>query len=822
MLKTKLILKNLLTYFSIYIFILILYLYLKILYSMSNYVTIGYLKDFTKGVIKINSKGSSLSDGYVVSYDEIVNGEYFTYFKDNETNPKSIVAGLYVPYNDITSEFVSVDNLQLIFPKMMSLMVECDDVYISPCGGSVELDTMVNINLMVRTINGESVIRKITYEVNPILRKEENEFTLEKHTVSIDANLTDEDRSTIVTASYSFRNVLKNASIEIIQESNELSDWRFDYNTTDSISISACTTVFSNEGGSSTLTVKRCFTSHYYKEDSCGNKVATSAVSGNYDDVSRICQYDSTNGSVFKRSSNVITVGKQSVDASERHCIVFAEYDGCNDSITLKQEKGSSSSYDYTLKFLNENEYAVRSLTTSLPTEFTIPLISTTNLYINGEYINSIPYYDLKFVKYDDWYDAFLDEDAEEISIIVNVKESNPSKEFDRETELEIYNANDVTNRIRLLIKQPKNKLIRSDFKILTQGNRYFNVETIKTSKIEVKPLKIEYYEDGTSVESHCLDESHKIVCDWTSSDKKVLEGRLPKLIDFNGTHIFKPIYHNVEVNYEVNLCVTSYIVDEDGKVISNKLSNTIELQGVDITTYEYVFEYEDGSLYKEFEWESGDLNRKDVNVICKKQHYVNGIYDCEYEIPFKFKLNNDKIDSNFSMNIHRYDDNDNVEKFFIYPNMDNCTENDVVRQYTLIQKESNKELQLNLIQHPLSDETHIDLDLNVLVHSKDISDDVWTDEESVLIVTDITDCKNVLVKEIPLSLCWLYEGIDNDCDYLHSGKIDLIVGHEYNFKCDNVIKLIYHSKDSVTEYNLNETYVIEDDDEGIDIIIEI
>lgn len=246
--------------------------------SNNNFVTIGYLKDFTKGVIKINSLGSSLSNDYVVTYNEIVDGTYFAYFKDNELNPKSIIPGLYIPYQDITSEFVKIDNLQLIFPKMMSLMIQCDDVYISPCGGSVELNTFVNINLMVRTTNGESVIRKISYEVNPILRKEEDLFKLEKHTVSIESNIGTEDRSTIITASYSFRNVLKNASIEIIQESNELSDWRFDYNTTDSISISATTTVFSNEGGTSVLSVKRTFTSHYYKEDSCGNKMAHSAV----------------------------------------------------------------------------------------------------------------------------------------------------------------------------------------------------------------------------------------------------------------------------------------------------------------------------------------------------------------------------------------------------------------------------------------------------------------------------------------------------------------------------------------------------------------
>ena len=60
---------------------------------------------------------------------------------------------------------------------------------------------------MVRTINGESVIRKISYEVNPILRKEEDEFKLDKHTISIEGNIGNEDRTTIVTASYSLRNV---------------------------------------------------------------------------------------------------------------------------------------------------------------------------------------------------------------------------------------------------------------------------------------------------------------------------------------------------------------------------------------------------------------------------------------------------------------------------------------------------------------------------------------------------------------------------------------------------------------------------------------
>lgn len=502
---------------------------------------------------------------------------------------------------------------------------------------------------------------------------------------------------------------------------------------------------------------------------------------------------------------------------------MFAEYDGCNDSITLKQEKGSSSSYDYTLKFKDENEYAVRSLTTSLPTEFTIPLISTTNLYIDGEYINSIPYYDLKFVKYDDWYDVSIDEDADEISIIVHVNEANESKEFDRETELEIYNANDVTNRIRLLIKQPKNRLFKSDYSLFVYGHNYFNVDTIKTAKIEFKPQKTETYEDGTKVTVDCLESGFKIESEWFSSDNTVLEGRELKLVDFNGTHIMKPIYHHNEVPTEVTLCVHAWIVDNDGNKVTKKVPFDLSLQGVNISTYEYIFTFEDGSLYNELEWEENDLEKKYVNIVSKKQHYINGKFDCEYEIPFKYKLNDSNLDANFSVFLYKTPDDTKVEKFFIYPNMNNCFEENIIKQYTLTQYESDKELQLNLIQYPKSNEQHLDIELNVMVHCDNIGEeDYWTDEESVMIITDITNDENqFIVKEIPLNRCWLYHGIEENGDYVYNGYIDLIVGHTYNFKTDGFIA-IQTNKGQIYNVYLNESYDIEDDDEGIDLMIEI
>lgn len=244
----------------------------------NNFVTIGYLKSFTKGILRISQIGSNLQDDYKVTYDEIIKGLYFNYFKYDESKPKSAVDGLYIEYKDETTDYVDIKDLKLIFTKLKSLSVKCENEYISPCGGSVNLDTIANIDLMQRHINGETLYKKIEYEVNPILRSQNKDFKIEKHSIIIDANLSENTRSTIITASYSFKGKVYNSSIEIIQKSNEVSDWIFKKNITDSISIKTPTTIFPNKGGSIELKIERTFTTIYSKVDSCGNEVATSAT----------------------------------------------------------------------------------------------------------------------------------------------------------------------------------------------------------------------------------------------------------------------------------------------------------------------------------------------------------------------------------------------------------------------------------------------------------------------------------------------------------------------------------------------------------------
>ena len=59
----------------------------------NNIVTLGYLKEFTKGILKLNKNISTTSDNIIVTYEDIINGVYYPYFKDS-TNPKQIISGL--------------------------------------------------------------------------------------------------------------------------------------------------------------------------------------------------------------------------------------------------------------------------------------------------------------------------------------------------------------------------------------------------------------------------------------------------------------------------------------------------------------------------------------------------------------------------------------------------------------------------------------------------------------------------------------------------------------------------------------------------------
>ena len=773
----------------------------------TNLLTIGYLKSFTKGIITIKKEYSNIDNETIVSYDDILSGKYFQYFKNND-NPKSIISGLYLDEISLNKNEATEDEIKLIYPKLMDIILSSDTNNISPCGGSIELTTMAYFNIMERNYNGEISISKTSVETNPVLRHDNELFKLDNHLCSIDANLSDTPRKDLIIASYMFRNVIKKSSLEIIQSNNELTDWIFEKTITDGIEISCSNTLFDKEGGLCEISVLRNYSKTFYKNDSCGNRIKEKKEEGYKDDISRLCILSSTNNEHFIRNGNIITVLKQDVDSDKKYCIISAEYDNFNDSITIYQNEGDKSSYSYSLSFIDGGNFLVKSLSNSLPTSFNVPLISNKNLIINDKLISSIPYYDLKFVKYDDWYEVSINEETETISLDINIKECNTNKYLDRETELEIYNPANIENKIKVHIIQPRNKQIDSFFELQMTSGDTFTYDTINTSKIEFKPLKTLCYEDGSEEKKYCLDKNLKIAVNSSSSDYSILEcGKLIP-IDFNGTHIMKPIYHGLEIHNDVVLDIESHIEDVNGNEITNPVCTSIVLKGVDIITYEYEFSFDNGEIFKELVWEYGDISERHLVLNDKKIKLINGL---PYEYDNTNSFNYEKCE-NFYVDIKGND-------ILIKPREINSTNTDRLINKVLYQKESGKKVSLCLTQNGKPKSEYIKLSLTLDVKKNNIDEDVWADYDSYLVVT--RESNEEIVKEIPLNKWWLYPTIEGNHDVIYKGENEFIIGENYNFK---VIKLV-----NIDNFNyemnyclLNESYLIEKDDEGIDLTINI
>lgn len=779
----------------------------------NNIVTLGYLKQFTKGVLKLNKNIANTSDDIIVTYEDIINGVYYPYFKDS-TNPKSIISGLYLQERDMVKNTIDKESLSMIFPKIINIEITCDSFEMSPCGETKELTTFAYFNIMQRFHNGEQLIKKLSCEINPILRKQDKKdtlFTLDGHNCTIGENITQESRKTIITASYAYKNEIKNASIELIQKKNDLSDWIFSHNTTDSLEISSDNTLISKNGGSCTIIVKRNFTKHYYKVDSCGNKVIESTQSNNLEDISKICHYTSTNNSVFIRSSNIISVDKQPIGGKKRHCIVNVEYDGCNASLTIEQEEGSSFKYTYSLLFADDSLYSVKTMNNSIASSFIIKLKSTKNMIVEDELYSSIPSYDLNFVKYDNWYNVDLlgiDDDGF-ISVKFIILNNNESKISDRETEVEIYNSNDVENRIKLLIRQPKNKCLKTVYDLFLEGERYFTYDTIKRSKIALKPLIFEHYEDGSIVEINNLPNDYKVILKGKSSDDSVLKmGNLIK-VDFDGNHEMKPKYFDVEVDYDVTLSLSAYINDNNGFRITDIKCFNILLKGNDVIRYVHEFYPLIKGDKNNISFDYNDINEREFYIISKEHKLVNE--KSEYNnlfVPFEMvgEINNFNVYIKHGETIIVKPKNINESKYQL---------NDTL---TFIQEGSNKEIIINLVQNGKPKETYKDVELTVSIHKENIEEDLWFEMVSKLYITNIET--NNIVYEIPLSQWWLCS--DSDIDDLYSGIITLKLNNSYNFKIDEIYMSKHNEDEELFKIKLNETYLIEEDDEGIDLMIEI
>lgn len=765
-------------------------------------LSVKNIKKMLQGIVLNTNLPQHFNDEYVLSQDEIM--DYFPLFKDND-DISSVNQGLLFVNN----------NLFVIYPKLVSIRLTTDSTLISPCGNDCPLKTFGNFELIQRDINlNENVIRKDAVNVHAIIKSESEGFQVNKDYSAciISPNLDNQNRIGILEAAYAFKGALKKHTLQLTQTSNQISDWILDKTITDNIAISLNPSIISNEGGKTTINVTREFTKILIKKDLCDNILEIKEEKNNFENISKLCKYESTNNTNFKRLSNVIIVEPQKINSERRFCEILASYDGFEASITLEQEKGGILSYSYDLFFSDDKKELTYILPTSQKNEINIPLNSIQNQLIDEKLINSLPNYDLGFKKNDDWYQVYVDELKEDVSLTILVKNANNDKLNDRESQIIIYPTNDYHNQIILHLIQPCNKVINTIYNVLIDGNNEFTINTIDTAKITFKTLQKISYEDGSIKETYSLPRNMHLECIGHSTDDEVLTLGKLKQINFDGTHIMKPKFGHYNVGYDVFLHLNARVIDCEQNIHYPSSDFTIKLLSSEIRTYDYNFTFENKAQYIELFWLAEETNQKEIQIVSNKETYINGLLSKRTNITdLQIKVN----DSHQNLfKLKQRDSNLFIEPSYINQNIESNVE-----YFEILQKESGKILKIKCVQQGQEKDKTINLKIELL--KKDLFSDYFTSQNASLTICDINT--NTITSRIPLQEAWLCQNIDSHSDILFEGDILLKINHNYKFIINNLNLIeINNINSQIQNINFNKIILIDNNINNILLKIEI
>lgn len=745
-----------------------------------------------EGIVVVSKIPSHFDDDYILSQEKIE--KYLPIYKSHQ-NLSSVIQGFSFENDDV----------YFIYPTLKSIKLETDEIFVSPMGGTFQITSLGTFELIKRDKDlNESIIEEKTQSITSVLKCTDKFVTLKKENHSeyceIQPNVGLDNRTVTITSSYAFQGKFKSCTLQMVQEANKVSEWLLESIVTDDLSISLNPPIISTQGGKSIVDVKRKFTKYLYKKDLCGNVMDRKVVHDNFDDVSKLCRYQISNPSIFKRMGNTITVEPQEINAPSRSCDICVSYDGFEAMTTLEQSKGGQLSYKYILTFNDDSDYLEYKFNTSRTCSIQIPLISIQQQLIDDELKGTLPNLELGVKDNGNWFRSSIDEIDDNIVLTVKVIEPNNSKVNENIGSITIYPRNDYSNQITLSLVQPQNKPIRDDFTVFVEGNDEFTIYDVEKARITFKTLKTVYYESGDKEEELFLPQNMKLECFGHSTNEDVLSLGVLKQTDFNGTHVMKPKYGRYGVDYDVFVNASVRVVDKTNSEKAYQPTYfTFGLQKQDLVTHNYEFKFGDNTRYKELIWKSNDTKEISLPFVNNTSTFVNGILSETFNSnDLVIKALDNKSCSNFSLFVRG-------DKIVVNPKFNNITKEPIIGDFEISGKEGiTNPISLRCVQEGLNDDIEIDLIVKAVKLNNDILD-CYSNDNASLVVYNKTD--NIFFSEIPLQRLWLFKDIENNEDIIYDGKIFLRKNKEFTFKIKNLNILNYNNKNNIIkeiEYNKN------------------
>lgn len=752
-------------------------------------ITISELKKISNNCNVFIANNISLNDDYTLTENDILSGKFVKVWKENKDIRKCINGFTVNENNEVEYKYVSLSYVEL----------NERNYYVSCCEQDLVIGAIGVFKISVNNINGEiKEIKTIKSKINVLFDTSNNEWVENgenKNTLHI-SNNDGETRKCVLNAIHHFNGMNIKTPFTVKQNENKITDWLFDKDEILDLTVSLSPSFLPKEGGTSVITVKKFYKKHYHKENGCGVIVDKMVSEELISDVTRTARYSLSNAKDFKRTINTINAKEQELFADERKTTITVTYGGVEKSVILTQEKGAQRVENIIFTFKDDS---FNQKITAMPSGgvIEIPITYLKNISIDGDLISSEQCGDIYVSTKEEWVDYEVSEDGR---LYLMVK-PNENESLIRESIVTIING--YGKKLMLEITQTNDTLIKTTYHMdMDCSDMVFTSKEIEKAIVLIKTHVVNLYASGRKVD--CITTLPKNIKLNVSAYSNNIECiKLGKCRDIgNGDLIYKPNVVNTDSFVDSSLLTTFEVVDENGVTQCTK-KKIFTLKGKEKETYKYSFNYSDGTKFKALNLGCGDVIKLKVDSF--KHGFVNGIETSKTPVKFKF----------FSLSKDYYFNVVCDEKTLIISLPNKPLKNNIKEKYAIYQEESTLQIVLEVSTN-ITEKTK-NVDFIVSLETSDNLNDAWTNDNAILKITNSSDNE---VKTLPLTKAWVSPKNNINSDVLFSGKVDFVVGREYKFKSEK-LEILKNGYEKITNNHvIDETYVVDDDDEKIEIII--
>ena len=713
---------------------------------------------------------TNIPDDYTVTIEDIIKGNIFQKFIDNNSFTK-IVSGLNV-----------IDgNICYVYPVLKRIEIKTEENF-PPCGGREEIKVEAYYEIYSLDTNGFTNVissEKVS-PINTLITLDNDLFTYDKpYLVNEKVNDSEKNIEVNIHATYYSKAVKYESVKHVVQNINKNTPWLVEKEPTQFIKLSLTEDVLPKEGGITYAIVERTFSRIYYMKDSCGNVIGEKCETGLTEDITNKCLITCSNKKEASILKNVIKVEPQKIESEERALLITARFMDFTATAELYQEEGGKITYEKELTCADGKTIKFIDLETSLPVIQPVALNSKIHRYVDGVYDGFIYDANLTFEADKDWVDATPLITPNGIIFEVTATTENYDKENDREATITISNGE---KQIKLIMSQQALSVIEEEYCCDYVGGSHFTYKSLKNEELYFKPYKILVYEDY-SQETTEIEADIKVSATCVSRNSSLLNlAGLDKKGEKHYLNFFNQAKESVS---DIDLKITPIFLSGNTKIFTGE-DVVLTVKGKDVIDYNYELCFDEHNKLKTVKWYDS-VAHKFINYNSWKYTLTNGKITNKETIPVKIGLYDEKgeeyFDDSFSIKLL-------TDKVMAFPVK---TNENVKKKYTITQKETGKKIYLDLYY-----EKNIvtrSIPLKVIVYSDNVTYDLWTGDNGYLLIDEDTVIK--------LTPCWLSPTMKDKKDTAYNGTVVIKEG-SHQFKAVNVVLLT--QKGEYTKINCNKT----------------